>query len=448
MDKKKDVEAKRLPNVRKVMPKVPVIGVFATSDPRIDKARRQRCRNIAKMAADAISGSVVLPDKKQVPVVYSTIMVDGEAQADIVARQFHTAGVDVLVCVPDKLAFLQPAAFWLMQQFPTNTPINITCLMGVKDSGTCACMLRCATAEGTRIITLNAATWSEAGAKPKMTRQTAKNLVDWCGAAVASLAVHRYKDKASSRDSMIAENALTHVTPRENGVSLHIVPLDLSPLLDVPSREGYRKRGPKKLSEAGDSCLFHPFGLKDSAMLRDGAFEIAETWNTYGHEGQEESRKDLYKDDCCGLQRLAVPIPIELLNALYREVGEKTGLRKEIATLKQIIKEQHSLVEEKDRQLDMLDQLKRENAKHEERENCCKREVKKNKILSVLSTISIGIACSVLAIDMAGGVSLGSATSWAFMFLGVSIFLISSSYGMKHWNESGRVNAKGHPGIS
>ena len=85
----KKVPARLLPNIRKATPKVPVIGVFATSDPRIDKASRTRCQNIAKMAADRISGSVVLPDKTPVPVVYSTVLIDGEAQADIVAQQFR-----------------------------------------------------------------------------------------------------------------------------------------------------------------------------------------------------------------------------------------------------------------------------------------------------------------------------------------------------------------------
>ena len=67
----KAIEAKHLPNIRKATPKVPVIGVFATSDPRIDKDSRIRCQNIVKMAADTISGAVVLPDKTPVPVVYS-----------------------------------------------------------------------------------------------------------------------------------------------------------------------------------------------------------------------------------------------------------------------------------------------------------------------------------------------------------------------------------------
>ena len=60
--------AKCLPNIRKAMPKVPVIGVFATSDPRIDQVSRIRCKNIAKMAADCISGEVILLDKTLFPL--------------------------------------------------------------------------------------------------------------------------------------------------------------------------------------------------------------------------------------------------------------------------------------------------------------------------------------------------------------------------------------------
>ena len=70
-------EATRLPAIRKATPKMPVIGVFATSDPRIDEESRTRCQNIAQMAAETISGAVVMPDKTPVPVVYSTVLVDG-----------------------------------------------------------------------------------------------------------------------------------------------------------------------------------------------------------------------------------------------------------------------------------------------------------------------------------------------------------------------------------
>jgi len=123
----KKTEATQLPNIRKATPKIPVIGVFATGDPRIDPDSRTRCQNIVKMAADTISGSVVLPDKTAVPVVYSTVLVDGEAQADIVAEQFRRAGVNILVCVSDTWAFPQLTTISLLQQFPADTPLNITC---------------------------------------------------------------------------------------------------------------------------------------------------------------------------------------------------------------------------------------------------------------------------------------------------------------------------------
>ncbi|MHC4075590.1 MAG: hypothetical protein ACYSRZ_04165 [Planctomycetota bacterium] len=114
----KKIQATRLPATRKATPKVPVIGVFATSDPRIDKYSRTRCGNVVKMVADIVAKAVVMPDKMPVPVVYSDVLVDGEAQADIVAQQFRKAGVDILVLVPDTWAFPQLTAISVLQQFP------------------------------------------------------------------------------------------------------------------------------------------------------------------------------------------------------------------------------------------------------------------------------------------------------------------------------------------
>jgi len=54
----------------------------------------------------------------QVPIVYSTVLVDGKAQADIVAQQFGTAEVDIIVCVADPWSFPQLTTISLFQQFP------------------------------------------------------------------------------------------------------------------------------------------------------------------------------------------------------------------------------------------------------------------------------------------------------------------------------------------
>ena len=100
----KKIEAAHLPNIRKATPKVPVIGVFATSDPRIDKDSRIRCQNIVKMTADTIGGTVVMPDKTPVPVVYSTPVIY-EAPVVYYAPVYYLGGAALAIagCVPQRV---------------------------------------------------------------------------------------------------------------------------------------------------------------------------------------------------------------------------------------------------------------------------------------------------------------------------------------------------------
>ena len=157
-------EATRLPAIRKATPKVPVIGVFATSDPRIDEDSRKRCQNIVQMVAETISGAVVLPDKTPVPVVYSTVLVDGEKQADIVAQQFRKAGVDALVCAPDTWAFPQLTLISPAPAVPGRHAVNITCgNSGPKPGVVFAHAVNGALAQYGRLATLNVGTWPDTG---------------------------------------------------------------------------------------------------------------------------------------------------------------------------------------------------------------------------------------------------------------------------------------------
>jgi L-fucose isomerase len=232
-----------LPKISKAEAKVPVIGVFATSDPRIDKASRTRCQNIAKMAANVISGSVVLPDRTPVPVVYSTILVDGEAQADIVAQQFRKAGVDILVLVPDTWAFPQLTTISLLQQFPANTPINITCgNSGPKPGVVYAHALNGAISQYGRMVTLNVGTWPDTGMDPQMTEQTARNLIDWCYAAVTAVALRGRRVVILGHDSMGMETALAHVLPTRKTFGLEITRLDMKLLADMLKKKAYKEK--------------------------------------------------------------------------------------------------------------------------------------------------------------------------------------------------------------
>ena len=244
----KKIEATRLANIRKATPKVPVIGVFATSDPRITKEDRQRCQNIAKMAADCITGRVVLPDKTPVPVVYSTALVDSEPQADIVAQQFRKAGVDILVCVPDTWAFPQLTTISLLQQFPSNTPINITCgNSGPRPGVVYAHATTGAIAQYGRMVTLNVGSWPDTGMDPQMTDQTAKNLIDWCYAAVTAVGLRGRRVVVLGHDSMGMETALAHVLPTRNTFGIEFTRLDMKLLADMLSKKAYNETELKKL---------------------------------------------------------------------------------------------------------------------------------------------------------------------------------------------------------
>ncbi|MHC4646369.1 MAG: hypothetical protein ACYTBJ_12785 [Planctomycetota bacterium] len=262
----KKVEAKQLPRIRKATPKAPVIGVFATSDPRIGKEDRQRCQNIAKMAADCISGAVVLPDKTPVGVVYSTVLVDSEAGADIVAQQFRKAGVDILVCVPDTWAFPQLTTISLLQQFPANTPLNITCgNSGPRPGVVYAHATAGALAQYGRMAALNVGTWPDTGLNPQMTPQTAKNLIDWCYAAVTAVALRGRRVLIFGHDSMGMETALAHILATRNTFGLEITRLDMKLLADMLTKKAYKEKELKAVRGWIDRYVGKRLELRDEA---------------------------------------------------------------------------------------------------------------------------------------------------------------------------------------
>jgi len=269
-------QATHLPDIPKATPKVPVIGVFATSDPRIDQASRKRCQNIARMAADLISGQVVLPDKTPVPVVYSTVLVDGEAQADIVAQQFREAGVDILVLVPDTWAFPQLTAISVLQQFPPNTPINITCgNSGPKPGVVYAHALNGAISQYGRMAALNVGTWPDTGMKPQMTAETARNLIDWCYAAVTAVALRGRRIVVFGHDSMGMETALAHVLQSRNAFGIEITRLDMKLLADMLAKKAYSRAEHKDLRAWIDRYVGKRLELRNDADERRFDQELA-----------------------------------------------------------------------------------------------------------------------------------------------------------------------------
>jgi L-fucose isomerase len=244
----KKLKASCLTGIRKATPKTPVIGVFSPCDPRIDAASRKRAQNIIAMVADTISGQVVLPDKTPVPVVYSNVLIDSEAQADVVAQQFRKAGVDILVCAPDTWAFPQLTTISLLQQFPKDTPINITCgNSGPKPGVVYAHALAGAISQYGKMVHLNVGNWADTGMNPVMTPSTATALIDWCYAAVTAMALKGRRVMVFGHDSMGMETALAHILPTRNTFGLEITRLDMKLLADMLKKEAYDKKELVKL---------------------------------------------------------------------------------------------------------------------------------------------------------------------------------------------------------
>ncbi len=253
-------------DVRKPERNTPVIGVFCAGDPRIDSESRQRCRNIVKMTADILADRVKLPDGSPVKVVYAPILVDGEAQADIVAKQFQDAGVKVLVCTPDTWAFPQLSVISLLQQFPTDTPINFTCgNSGPKPGVVFAHAVNGALAQYGRLSHLNVGTWPDTGLEPVMTEETARALVDWAFAAVTTQALKGSRVVIFGHDSMGMETALAHVIPTRRQFGIEITRLDMKLLADMLQKKAYDAEELKAFRAFIDKHLGNRLEIRDEA---------------------------------------------------------------------------------------------------------------------------------------------------------------------------------------
>ncbi len=243
----------------------PSIGVFVAGDPRIDAESRQRCRNICRMVADTLAERVKLPDGSPAKVVWAPILVDGEPQADIVAKQFQDAGVKVLVCAPDTWAFPQLSVISLLQQFPADTPINFTCgNSGPKPGVVFAHAINGALAQYGRLSHLNVGTWSDTGLNPQMTEGTAQALVDWAAAAVTTQALKGRRVVIFGHDSMGMETALAHVIPTRKQFGIEITRLDMKLLADMLTRQAYDAEELKALRAFVDGHLGPRLELRDA----------------------------------------------------------------------------------------------------------------------------------------------------------------------------------------
>jgi len=260
------VSAIRLSDSQAAEAKEPVIGVWATSDPRIDADSRARCVNIIEMGAKILAERVKLPCGSPVKVVYSPILVDGEKEADMVARQLQAEGANILVCLPDTWAFPQLGLISLLSQFPADTPLNLTCgNSGPRPGVVFAHAVNGALAQSGRLAHLNVGTWPDTGQNPVMTQGTADAMVDWAYAAVTNVALKGRRVVIFGHDSMGMETALGHILPTRKTFGLEIARLDMKLLADMLNKKAYCADEVKGLREWVDKMVGDRLEIRDEA---------------------------------------------------------------------------------------------------------------------------------------------------------------------------------------
>lgn len=224
------------------------IGVCATCDPRIDEEARTRTVNIIEMIANEVQAKVKTPTGEKVNVVWTPVLIDGEQQADLVARQFKSEGVNVVVCTPDTWAFPQLTLMSLMAHFPKGTPLNITCGNSAPKPGVVfAHAVNGAFAQQGILSHLNIGNWDDHGLKPNISAATIDSLVDWLFAAITFVGLKGRRVLCFGHDSMGMETALTHVNATRNTFGVEVTRLDMKLLSDKLLKGDYNKEELKAL---------------------------------------------------------------------------------------------------------------------------------------------------------------------------------------------------------
>jgi len=237
------MKAIKLPGIEDVHPSKPVIGIFATCDPRIDKESRIRSTNIVQMTADIVAENIRLPDEAPVPVVFSDILIDGEKQADMVARQFKNKGVNILIGVPDTWAFPQLTILSLLSHFPKDTPVNFTCgNSGPKPGVVFTHAVSGAISQYGGLIHINVGNWPDTGLNPIMSDKTITALIDWVYAAITYQGLKGRRVVVFGHDSMGMETALPQVLATRNRFGIEITRLDMKLLADMLTKKAYNKK--------------------------------------------------------------------------------------------------------------------------------------------------------------------------------------------------------------
>jgi L-fucose isomerase len=115
------------------------------------------------------------------------------------------------------------------------------------------------------MVSLNVGTWPDTGLNPQMTAQTAKNLIDWCYAAVTAVALRGRRVLIFGHDSMGMETALAHVLPTRNTFGIEITRLDMKLLADMLTKKAYNVKELKAVRSWINRYVGKRLELRDDA---------------------------------------------------------------------------------------------------------------------------------------------------------------------------------------
>ncbi|MBA3936499.1 MAG: hypothetical protein H0X38_03475 [Planctomycetes bacterium] len=227
-------------------PAVPVIGLFAPCDPRIDDPSRERALNIAAMTGRILK-TIRLPGGERPGIYVAERTVERESDADAVAYDFKKHGVTVLAIVPDTWFYPGKTAMALTAHF-RDAPL--CCIAGnnaPKPGVVGVDAVVGAYAQTGRLCHAVIGTMPEIGQDPEFDAKSKAEIVDLVWAMTAAAWLRGKRLLCADTDSMQMETALNHVHASRKFLGVETVRESMKLFADMIHKGG--GYDPKELKE-------------------------------------------------------------------------------------------------------------------------------------------------------------------------------------------------------
>ncbi|MFW5751129.1 MAG: hypothetical protein ACOCZK_05725 [Planctomycetota bacterium] len=200
-----------MPFIQKPSKGSTTVGLFAPCDPRIDADSRTRALNIVTMTGNILKG-IKLPLKQRLGIYVASRAVEGEADADAVAAEFKTNGVEAICIVPDTWFYPGRTALALTAHFPRSTPICFLAGNNAPKPGVVGVDAGVGAYAQTGILThAIIGNMPETGMNPEFDDTTKGEILDLVWAMVAAVWLRGKRVVCADVDSMQMETALNSV---------------------------------------------------------------------------------------------------------------------------------------------------------------------------------------------------------------------------------------------